>query len=63
MAKKKLGRERFHYVFEEKCAKFAEVFSNCSKAILVLLICDAALYYIFYPDACDHRTVHKLVIN
>ena len=32
--------------------------SNCSKAVLVLLVCDVALYYIFYPDTCGHRTVH-----
>ena len=32
--------------------------SNCSKAILVLLVYDVALYYIFYPETCGHRTVH-----
>ena len=37
--------------------------SNCSKAVLVLLVCDAVLHYIFYPDVCDRRTVHKFVGN
>ena len=27
-------------------------------AILVLLVCHVALYYIFYHDTCGHRTVH-----